>query len=152
MVTAMISGTGKKRGFTFIEILFVIIIIGILIGVSLPVFKKTSQKLELNSFSGQLQFLVSYLRERAIVERAVIVLNIDTENKKIWGEFQDAPGRLKDCVIPQAIKLDPEKKQVLIYPDGKIDAFNLTITNDENQKVALTTEGVYGGSKVVPEK
>ncbi|MBU1906027.1 MAG: prepilin-type N-terminal cleavage/methylation domain-containing protein, partial [Candidatus Omnitrophica bacterium] len=72
----------KNRSFTFIEILFVVIILGILVGTAFPQFKKTYHNLLLNSCSGQLQSFMNYLTQHSIVSGEVVYLNIDNAEKR----------------------------------------------------------------------
>jgi len=144
----MTSVTGKTRSLTFIEILLVIIIIGILIGVSLPSFRKTFNNLQLNSASSELQALMNYVHERAIVEGKVIYFNIDNGTKECWAQIKGASTRLKAYSVPEGVSIEPEKKQILFYPDGSIDSITIKLTNLNNEDVILTTKGVYGRVKL----
>jgi prepilin-type N-terminal cleavage/methylation domain-containing protein len=144
----MTTSVTGKRAVTFIELLFVIVIIGILVGISLPNFKKTFNSLELNTFARELQTFMNYLNQRAIVERKIIYLNIDGEKKEYWAQFKDAQERLKSYPIPEELKIEAAQMQIIFYPDGTIDQVNLKIINRDSQCVNLTTRGLYGGVKL----
>lgn len=139
----------RYKGLTFIEILFVVIIIGILIGISLPNFRKDFNSLRLNSFSRELQSLMNYLHERSVVEGKTIYLNIDNDKKEVWANIQDTQNRLKTLSLPDTIKLETEKKQILFYPDGEIEKVTIEVVNLDNQKIILTTKGVFSGVKLL---
>jgi len=140
-----------QAAFTFIELLLVIAIIGILTAVSLPSLKKTFNNLELNNFSGELQALANYLRERSIVEGAVIYLKIDNENREVWAQIKEASGRLKTLQFPEGIRIESENNQVTFFPDGEIDKVRISVVSLDGQKITLTTIGVYGGFKILPQ-
>lgn len=160
----MIKHTGNKAvltqplraraGFTFIEILFVIIILGILIGVSFPKFRKAFNSLQLSSFSQEFQSFIGYLRQRSIVEEKIIYLNIDNGKKEYWAQVDGADAPFKLSSVPAEISVAVAKPgqsdsgQILFYPDGRIEPVNITFTNNDNQKVWLTTKGAFGGVKV----
>ncbi len=140
--------TSKIKGLTFIEVLFVIIIVGILIAVALPNSRKAFNSLQLNSTCGQLQSFMNYLREQAIIEGKVVYLNIDSDKKEYWAQIKDAQARLKTYPLPQEIEIETEQQQILFYPDGHIDNVTLKLTNRNKQSVVLTTKGMYGKVKL----
>lgn len=146
---SVISAKRKTHNaFTFIELCIVIIIIGILIGVALPSFRKSFNSLQLNNFSAELQNFMRYLRERAIVTGKVIYLNIDNEKKLCTAQFKDTPSPFKTSRIPESLNVELEPKEIFFYPDGQIDKVTITLTNPENQRISLTTKGIFGGVKV----
>lgn len=153
-------GSGAKRiahnALTFIEILLVIIIIGILIGIALPSFRKTFNNLQLNNFSRELQSFMNYLHERSIVEGKIIYLNIDNELREAWAQMKDKDTdkdiRLKTLRLPDKIKIETQNYQILFYPDGSIDKLTLDVVNQDSQKITLTTQGVYGGVKILAQE
>jgi len=139
---------GRKRGFTFIELLFVIIIIGILIGVSLPRFKKTFESMQLDAVSGELQAVMNYLCQRATVEGKIIYLNIDNDKKEYWAQVKEATARIKTYHIPQEISIETEQEKIAFYPNGNIDKITIKVVNVNGQAANLTTKGVYSGAKL----
>ena len=149
----MTSATGKGlrrqwRAITLIELALVILVIGILIGVSLPSFRKTFNQLQLNSFSREFQVLMHYLRQRSIIEGKIIYLNIDSDNRQYWTKIRDAENRLKNYRLPEGVTLESEQKQVAFYPDGNIDKTTIIILGPDNKNITLTTKGVFGGVKL----
>lgn len=136
------------RGYTFIEILFVVIIVGILVAVSLPGFRNTFSNLQLNNASSQLQSFMNYLAERAVVEGKIIYFNIDSENKEFLAKVKDTPVPLKTYSLPKDMAIETDRKQVFFYPDGSIDNVTVKLTHPNNKSVTLTTKGVYGRVKL----
>ncbi len=135
------------KALTLIELLFVIIIIGILTAVSFPRFRKVFNNLQLNSFSADLQNFMNSMRQRAIVESSIVYLNIDGGNKVCQARFDDNENNLGSLKIPKEIMVQPEKIEVLFYPDGAIDKVTIKLMNFDNKSVVLTTKGVFGGVK-----
>lgn len=149
MTSATGKGPGRQwRAITLIELALVILVIGILIGVALPSFRKTFNQLQLNSFSRELQVLMDYLRQRSIIEGKIIYLNIDSDNRQYWTKIRDAENRLKTYRLPEGVTLESEKKQVAFYPDGNIDKTTIIILGPDNKNITLTTIGVFGGVKL----
>jgi len=138
----------QLRAITFIELILVIVIIGILIGVSLPRFRNTFNDLQLNGFSRELQASMNYLRQRSIVEGKIIYLNIDNDNREYWAKIKGEENRLKTYKIPAQIRIETEQEQIIFYPDGNIDKVTINLCGFDNQSIALTTRGVFGGVKI----
>ena len=139
-----------KRGFTFFELFLVLLIIGIIIAVSLPQFRKHFNNLELTSFSRQLQDFMNYLHQRSIVERKIYLLFIDTDSKQYWAQIQGEDSKIKTFSIPEDLRIDvdAEYPQIRFYPNGDIDTVTFTIINKDDNAAILTTEGVFGGVKL----
>ncbi len=138
----------KVRGFTFVEIFCVIIIIGIAAAVSLPRINKYLYSLELNNAAGDLQAVINYLCQRAVVERKIIYLNIDEENKQYWADDSGGGNVLKKYHIPAGIKVVSGQKQIIFYPDGAVEKIAIKLMNRDNQAVNLTSKGVFCGVKL----
>lgn len=149
----MTSGTGERRkSFTLIEFLLVIVITGILITVSLPNLRKSFDDFRLNDFSGELQLFMMYLKDRSIVEGKTVALNIDNENQRLWAQFKGETRSLRILNLPQGLFLNSAQKQIFFYPDGQIDSVTLTVTNALGHKMILTTKGVFGGVKILAQE
>lgn len=138
-----------RRAFTFLELLLVILLIGILVATSVPNLRKNFDTVKLNSFSGQLQAFMNYLHERSIVEQQVIYLNFDREKRQFKANMKDSPVFLKILTVPEDISIETQD-QVLFYPDGQIDGVTISIIGKNDQKINLTTKGVFGGTKILP--
>lgn len=136
------------RGFTLLELLFVIIIIAILATISSVSFRKTFNSLQLNNSALELQSFINYLSQRAVVERKNIYLNIDDEKGEYWAMVKNEEKRIRTFTIPAGIKIETETKQIIFYPDGTIDSVIIKLINPKGQCISLTTEGVFGGVKI----
>lgn len=149
MMTTSVTGNSIiYRAITLIELLFVIIIIGILIGISIPNFRKTFNSLQLNNVSRELLAFMNYLSQRSIVEEKVIFLNIDSENKEYWAQVKEDEKRLKSYRIPNEIEVEAKQDKIAFYPDGNIDNVEIKLVNIDKQSLTLTTKGVFSGVKL----
>jgi type II secretory pathway pseudopilin PulG len=142
------GGRRSLTGFTFIETLFVVIVIGILLGFAFPFLQKNIRGFEFESFSRKMQASMNYFSQRSIMEREIILLTIDQERRLFWAQGIISSIVLKNVTIPKGIEVQSDKKSIYFYPDGSIDKVNIMISNAEHQSLNLTTQGVYGHVKV----
>lgn len=158
MFTRLIRLRGE-RGITFIELLLVILIIGVLAGVSVPQFRKTLDNFELENFTKDIFFLCRYLQGSAIGQGKIYCLNIDRDKAefratvKVGTDFKPAEGRFGRVYRAQgvtSVSLFPvDRTAVYFYPDGSIDNVTITFENKEAQKNSLVIAGVSGVIKIL---
>jgi len=158
--------TGNKPrdnllGFTLIELVFVVVIISVLalaLGLNL---KNSLGNFQLNEAAWRLQVFMQYLRNRSIVELRSIRLVFENDLNRYWaGYCEDESNQpIKIYSFPKGLKFKVEKNnttidnsQVIFYPDGKIDKVTISITSDTAGRQILTTEGVFGGVRLVKEQ
>ena len=159
----MILSTGKnplpkrtKAGFTFIELMLVTVIIGIIISISTPLFQRTFDAIQLENLAANLTKLMQYSREKAIVERLQyrIVfdiyrgqyrLEVEEDPLNNPGEFYRLKSRWgKENSIPEGISLEMEKNAINFYPDGRISQSTIYLTNKNGKTYTLITERTLG--------
>lgn len=85
-----------KRGFTLIELMVTLAIIGILMGVMIPTFNRLLPRRQRKVFVSSLNALTRYAWQHALVERKIHKLSFDFEKNLIWVEM--ATGVTKDGV------------------------------------------------------
>lgn len=97
----------RSRGFTLIEILIVLAIIGMVMGVGLPAISRVTYQ-RLNSTTRQFSGMVKTLRNDAILLNAVHRLAVDFDEGQYWVEQQQKTGALlEDPLTPP-----PERKKL----------------------------------------
>lgn len=120
-----------QRALTFVELALVAVIIATLAGVALPRLSGLFSSLQLDNFASRLQDEISYWHERAIVERKPLILKIASVE------------------VPSGLNLQAGEEEIVFYPDGRISKITVKITNSRQQEISLTTEGVFGGAKII---
>ncbi len=147
-----------RAGFTFIELLIVITIIGILISLSIPAFRKTVDNFELDNFTKDIYYLSHYLQSAAISEGKIYSLNIIPDKGELWAAFKGADdferlkgrfGRVYKIPENSTLSITPvEKMAFYFYPDGNIDKAELTFANKYGKKTSLIIQGQGSAIKI----
>lgn len=145
----------SKKSFTFLELMVIILIMGILLGVSLPHFKKVSENFGFENFIKNIYFLTLHLQSRAIADSKIYYLEI----KKNTLEFQPyllngdeyvklsagVFGKIQRAPLGTSLLEDPRDIPGLhFYPDGSCDSATLTFKNNNDQKTSLFIKGMTG--------
>jgi prepilin-type N-terminal cleavage/methylation domain-containing protein len=142
----------SRRAITFLELLFVIVIIGIFSTIAVSGFRKTFSRLQLNGSAGELQALAGFLSQRAVAERMPVYLKIDSQGSHLEAVRKDPEGVIKTFKLPPGLSVtsDSQTGEIAFYPDGSLDEATLTLKEESGEAVNLTTKGVLGGVKIQP--
>jgi prepilin-type N-terminal cleavage/methylation domain-containing protein len=143
-----IDQTPEDAGFTFLELLIVITLLGILTALSIPRFKQSTENMQLSSTAQQLQSYINFLVQRSVVETVPIRMSLDTEKNSYRAQKEQDIRYFQDFRLPSGIRIATDKQDIFIYPDGTIDTVTITLTNKQNKSMTLTTQGVFGGTKI----
>ncbi len=113
-------------GFTLIELLLTAIILLVIIGLSVPVFKRTFSDLRVNLQAKDIASLMDLAREKAIMTRITHLIKIDTDKKTYrilkmdfkkakpiplegkWGRRFYISGSLKVDISDDVIEFSPD--------------------------------------------
>ncbi len=140
----------RNKGFTFIELTLVAIIILILVGLSTPLFRKSFRSSLVNDTSQRLVQLMRYAQARAVAERELCRINFDFAKGTFWLSVQDqgvADGfkRIeakwgKIIKVPKGISIKAKAPFITFYPDGNSDRTTIKISNSEGKTLAVTAK------------
>ncbi|MBU2540436.1 MAG: prepilin-type N-terminal cleavage/methylation domain-containing protein [Candidatus Omnitrophica bacterium] len=152
----------NKFAFTLIELLLVVAVLSVMVGISLPAFKKTYNRLNLENIALNILSTARYARAKAIVESRIYRLNFDIEDKsyslstesddKIEG-FQPISGRFgKIAQITDDINIKTSADHVNFYPSGDSDEIIVVLKNTDGRVYTIGKSGVFGEFKIIEEK
>jgi len=148
----------NNKAFTLIELLIIVVIAGILIGVSAPRFRPAFDSFELKNSLKDIFNLSRYLQGASISQGKIYCLNIDKANAEFWvsvkedSAFKEISGRLgKRYRVPSGIIIstEPEEKNgVYFYPDGNVNKITITFENQHKDKACIVIKGGLGNIEI----
>ena len=155
----------ERAGFTLIELALVALIILMLVGLSVPLFRGTFQDLTLNDSARSVSQLIKYAQEKAILDRVNYKMTFNLKK----GQYQifklnpsgDAPlyekvsgrfGRL--YTLPRNLSFrarsDEPVKESIFYPDGRCDEWAVDIIDVKGMGYTIAIKG-FGRSNEIKE-
>lgn len=165
--------TLKSSAFTLIELTLVTVIILVLAGLSLPIFKNTFQDLSAKDAAFNISKLISYAREKAVLDKANYKIIFDFTRRQYqlfestrsdegiiyriargrFGRAFNLPQNLffhdAKTDITQELK-EEYKKQVVFYPDGHCDELAIDILDKKGKGYAISLKG-FGSTARIKE-
>jgi prepilin-type N-terminal cleavage/methylation domain-containing protein len=119
--------SGRAAGFTVIELLLVMLIIGTMAGLSAPRLRSGYERLRLTESASSIGRTIRLAREAAITERTVYRMTFDgilrsyrVERVAAEGSTYEAPGRrwAGPAKLPGGIEFSAGPREIWFAPDG----------------------------------
>lgn len=155
-----------KKGFTLLELLLVVLILGIAASITIPSFARTSSRLELRKTTENLANTIRYGQLRAMSKNQFFRLGLDSKGywleesysaqekghsaKEIhnFQKLRDRWGRRTN--LPAGISLDQSKNSIIFSPDGHMTLANLRMCRAQ-QCLVVTTGEQRGRVEIIDE-
>jgi Tfp pilus assembly protein FimT len=161
----MTSSTGRtsremreegSHGAILIELLLVILIIAIMVTLAVPILSRTYRNMQLQSAAMNIKKLMVYGVEKARSDGLTYRLAFDNACKTYTLEVEAGalarsegftrvegkPGRVNE--IPPGISVKASRREITLYPDGKMDEAEVLITDQRGRGYILWTSGTTG--------
>jgi len=104
------KSTAAAAGFTLIELIVVLVLLGLMMGLAVPKFREAVLSDSLDATSLRLIGLVQDLRERAISDQVTYVLHLDIRKKTLWAFAGNATAEEQEIAKERAFKLPDDVK------------------------------------------
>jgi len=145
--------SSNQKGFTLIEIIFVVVLLGIVAGLAFPNLSQGYYQFQLNQKADNLAYLMRYAQSRAVVEGKKHRLLFVLDEKKYWLEqkkdtdeeveesYHRISGRLgRSFTLPQKMTATTDTETALFYPDGRMDKIQITVCHKDYCRTISTKE------------
>jgi len=148
-----------EKSFTLVELLLVVVLLGIVVGLTIPNFAPTFSNIQLSDTASNLSYLMRYAQSRAIIKTRTHRINFDSDYSKYWisqaivdengliveGEFEKIKSRKgRVTKIPQGIKVESESNVIQFTPDGRIDKMRIYLSNKRDRYFTISTKEQSG--------
>ena len=142
-------------GFTLLELMLVLVILGVIAGLVVPNFSRTYSGLLLKKSVEDLSYLMRYAQSRAVIQSKTVRLCCDAVENRYWLEdnaaeeaaagdtmsFQKIAGRFgRIYSLPADVQLTCPADHVHFFPNGAMDKARLAISHQENSWTISTAE------------
>lgn len=122
--SAVIQGKSflNARGYTLLELIVVIVLLGLMFGLTVPRFRQTVLSDSLDATSLRIIGVVQDLREKAISDQVSYVLHLDIRQKKLWAFATSATEEEQERARDRAYKLpvDVNIEDIWSWSRGKL--------------------------------
>ena len=165
----MISHDRSSKGFTLLELMLVIVVMGIMAAASLPAFSGVFAETRLRTATSGLASTVNFAGRLAVTERLGCRVNCRLEEGSYWltvekdpvsspGTYSKLEGHLgRVRLLPQGIKLtklstprgvsSEGEDYILAQPDGKMEKALLHLRNEKGETYSIFASKTFGRVK-----
>jgi general secretion pathway protein H len=167
--TIWISSVGKTlnrtippNGFTLLELILVLMLMGLIGGLTLPFVVSTLDRIKLQSEVRQIASAIQFTRSEAISRKTLFIFNVDIDNNNYWLAIPKQEEITQSKPIDETVRimdyqsadetLTEGKFEILFYPRGNSSGgtirFISTDDEDEENIYEVTIDPITGKPKI----
>lgn len=116
------KNASASQGYTLLELIVVIVLLGLMFGLTVPKFRQAILSDSLDATSLRIIGLVQDLREKAISDQVSYVLHFDIREKKLWAFASTASEEEQETAKERAYQLasDIRIEDIWSWSSGKL--------------------------------
>ena len=144
----------RRAGFTFIELMFVLVTLAILTGVLLPKFGPSFDRLQTERVAFETAQLLRYAQATAVATRMPVQLVVDAEAHRLWlaterdGRLQPLEDRLvKSRRLPDKVQVSlgrDDQEPLQFLPDGTSRQAVVSVKDAAGNAYRITVDATTG--------
>ncbi len=158
------QGVTNTRGYTLVELVMVIILLGLIFGLVLPQFRTSAMRDSLDSTALRLIGLVEDLRGQAVSDQVVYLLHFDIRGKRVWFHAADATEEDRELAekgaqrLPADVRIEDvwswsrgrlyDEATILFSRKGYIEQAMIHLQADDGRQVSLEFTPFLGSVKI----
>jgi general secretion pathway protein H len=150
---------GRSAGFTLLELIMVIVVIGITIAISFPALTRGTQALHLRAAGRDVLNVLRYAREKAITEQREIRFVAKEQGREViltdaLGEGGSSHALPRDVVVERVFAGSQEIREgplvIRFLPNGSSTPATIVLKSDAGGYLRIITDPITGGARIVP--
>jgi general secretion pathway protein H len=151
------SKASLDPGFTLLEVVLVVFIIGLVLAVSYPSLTRGNETFQLRTTSRNILSTMRYAREKAVTEQKEMRVVADRENQKLilsdeLGEGERTFQLPKEVRIERMVLGGQEVQQgpmaIRFLPNGSSESCEILLASRKGLTVLIFTDPITGGARV----
>jgi len=108
----------ENKGFTLLELVLVLFIIGLIVGLALPFVVKTLNRVKLQSEVRQIASTIKFARSEAISKKILFTFNANIEQNKYWLAIPKEKKIIQSKTLDESIRIRDYKRAEDTLKDG----------------------------------
>jgi len=153
---------GKSNGFTLLEMVLVLLLMGLFAGLTLPFVVSTLDRIKLQSEVRQISSAIQFTRSEAISRKTLFTFNVDIEKNQYWLAIPKQEEVTQSKPIDETVQVIDYQRadetltegtfEILFYPRGNSSGgtirFKSTDDKDEENIYAVTIDPITGKPRI----
>jgi general secretion pathway protein H len=150
------------NGFTLLELILVLMLMGLIGGLTLPFVVSTLDRIKLQSEVRQIASAIQFTRSEAISRKTLFIFNVDINNNNYWLSIPKLEEVTQSKPIDETVQIIDYRRadetlnegtfEILFYPRGNSSGgtirFKSTDDKDEENTYAVTIDPITGKPKI----
>ena len=152
----------EPNGFTLLEMILVLVMMGLIAGLTLPFVVPTLDRIKLQSEVRQISSAIQFTRSEAISRKTLFIFNVDIAKNQYWLAIPKQEEVTQSKPIDETVKLIAYQRadetltegifMILFYPRGNSSGgtirFKSIDDKDEENIYAVTIDPITGKPKI----
>ena len=153
---------GKPNGFTLLEMVLVLLLMGLFAGLTLPFVVSTLDRIKLQSEVRQISSAIQFTRSEAISRKTLFTFNVDIEKNQYWLAIPKQEEVTQSKPIDETVQVIDYQRadetltegtfEILFYPRGNSSGgtirFKSTDDKDEENIYAVAIDPITGKPRI----
>ena len=153
---------GKSNGFTLLEMVLVLLLMGLFAGLTLPFVVSTLDRIKLQSEVRQISSAIQFTRSEAISRKTLFTFNVDIEKNQYWLAIPKQEEVTQSKPIDETVQVIDYQRadetltegtfEILFYPRGNSSGgtirFKSIDDKDEENIYAVTIDPITGKPRI----